>query len=324
MARSHYDVLGVSTNATQDEIKKAYRGLARKLHPDVNKAPDAAKKFAEVQAAYDVLSDPARKQRYDRHGDDSPEPPHAHRPHGPNHSGRARSGRYTWTNVAGTHGSHVDLDDEDLGSVFDAIFGGGAGRAGGRSQRTHRQPEPEPVVHDVRVPFLVAAKGGAQQLRVESADGSPRTIEVRIPAGIDDGATLRMKGALHGEDLHIRIHVMPHEYWRRGEGPDTGKGLDLWLDLPLTIAEATLGGHVDVPTLRGAVSLRIPHGTPSGKKFRLRGQGITAEDGRTGDLVAVALVVPPESAELSRDETELLHRIAGSGERLRRSRGLNT
>lgn len=312
--KDYYEVLGLKRSATQDDIKSAFRRLARQYHPDINKAPDASKKFAEVQRAYDVLSDEQKRQMYDQYGADAadrgPAPQSGHGAPPP------------WAH--GTPHS-MDMDSEDLGSVFEAIFGGmGAqqaraerARATSGTRRPRGGPSVADEVHEVRVDFLTAAKGGMAVVRVQDAKG-PRTIEVRIPPGTEDASTMRVRGVLRDEDnlpadLLLRVRALGHELWRRGEHTDTGTGLDLYLDIPLSIAEATLGATIDVPTLTGKVALTIPPGTASGRKLRMRGLGITTDDGRKGDLVAIAQIVPPDTSRMSTLETDVLRRIAEAG-----------
>lgn len=316
MGRDYYEVLGVSKTASADEIKKAYRGAARKLHPDVNKAPDAQKKFTEVQNAYDVLSDDAKRRAYDQFGEAGV-------------SGAAAAGGPGpgW-GAAGPGGYRVNMDGsgfdaEDLSSMFETFFGGMGGRSGkasaGRKSSRRAAPRheaPAPEVHDVRVDFMKAVRGGAESLRVSSA-GASRSVDVKIPAGIPHGATMRLRGLgpmdHDGDptDLMIRVLVEPHALFRRGEGADAGKGLDIFIDVPLTIAEATLGATVHVPTLGGSVDLKIPPGTASGKKLRVRGQGIAPPGATAGDLYAVIQIVPPAPADLTSAETEALRGLSG-------------
>lgn len=308
MARDYYDILGISRSATADELKSAYRKLAFKLHPDRNASADAAQKFAELQQAYDVLSDPKTRDAYDRFGENWQAGSQA--PTGASSRGGAGPG--------GFRVNGVDMDAEDLSSIFDAVFGGGMGGMGagmgsdpraqsgrGKSRsRTRRepynQPPPplEPLRHELRVPFEAIIAGVTRVLRL-SDDGTTREVEVKIPAGLDDGSTLRLAGVAgtkqRPRDLLLTIRVDHHAQWRRGEHADTGKGLDLWLDLPLTIAEATLGATVTVPTPKGRLDATIPPGTPSGRSLRLRGQGLSTPDGKFGDLYVVIRIVPPSS-----------------------------
>lgn len=291
--RDYYAVLGVAKDASSEDIRKAYRALARKLHPDVNKAADATARFAEVQRAYDVLGDESKRRLYDQYGVAGVEggvpPPGASQ-------GGARGG------PRGAAHAAASLDPEELSEIFESFFGRSSGFDGGRPQRgprpgrggrAHRAPVDEPVRAEITIPFVKAAVGGTETVSVRE-EGSTRRIEVRIPAGIEDGATLRMRGALGaGRDLVLTVRVQAHPLWRRGEGADAGKGLDLFVDLPLTVSEAMLGATVTVPTPGGPVELQVPALTGSGRKLRLRGRGIRDEVGRMGDLYAIVKIIPP-------------------------------
>ncbi len=310
--RDLYSVLGVSRSATADEIRNAYRKLARMYHPDVNSSQDAHARFNEIQEAYDVLSDEQKRRSYDRFGHAAP---------------TAASGgpHFTWSNVGGERAG-PEFDYDDLGSMFDAFFGARSGGMGGRAgsargpgkrARAARRSEPEPATHEFEIDFLTAARGGTERFRVVSGSQS-RTIDVTIPRGIHDGAKLRIRGA-GGEasvaggsrDLILTIRVRTHPLFRRGDPAGGGEGepsLDLYLALPLSIEEATLGATVTVPTLEGSVDLTIPPGTPSGMKLRLKGRGL-GDGRRTGDLYAVVKIVPPDGRELNASEREALQRL---------------
>lgn len=328
--RNYYEVLGVAKGASADEIRRAYRKLARELHPDVNKAPDAAKKFGEVQRAYDVVSDEEKRKTYDQFGAAAFEtgwtPPGRGRS-----NGSPRQGTYSWTNVGqpGGQGSPMDMDQEDMADIFEAMFGGGgtggpgaaAGRAGAREQASkgrgsraggrRTRSDSEPILRDLEIPFSLMASGGSQALRMDDGMGGTRTIEVAIPRGIEDGAQVRVKNAAGARDLLLTIKVTPHLRFKRGasETDTGGKGLDLWVDLPLNIAQATLGGPVPVPTLDGPVELTLPAGTDSGKRLRLKGKGLTDASGARGDLYAQTRIVVPRQT-LSQEERDMLLRIA--------------
>lgn len=304
--RDYYEVLGVARDADEDAIKSAYRKLARKFHPDVNKEADAAKKFNEVQQAYDVLSDAAKRKLYDQYG------------HAGVESGAAAGGgpraRWSASQAGPGQGFDSDFDSEDLGSMFEAFFGGrGPGRAGPRSSRARAHQPQEEVRHQITISFMTAARGGVENVRV-TTDGRARTIEVKIPAGTPDGANMRVRGGASGDDggadLILTIKVGAHPLFRRGEGAELGKGLDLYLDLPLTLAEASLGTTVSVPTLEGKVELSVPPGTGSGKKLRLKGRGIKDSAGRQGDLYAIIQVVFPAVSALTPEERDMLRSIA--------------
>lgn len=310
--RDYYRVLGVTRSATADEVKRAFRDLARKLHPDVNKAPDAARRFAEVQQAYDVLSDTEKRATYDRFGTADPRAAAA---------GRASASpgyQEPWS---------VDHDAaSDLGSMFDAFFGGRRA-AGGRPARGAPAGDVRgaDLQHELRLDFETAARGGTRTVRIATRDGGTRTIDVTIPPAIADGSKLRVRGeGYHGGgvrgrsgDLVLIIRVEPHPLFRRGRPGEAGEGpdaLDLTFELPLTMVEATLGGKFVVPTLEGPADLVVPPGTGSGRRLRLRGKGLRLSTDRVGDLYAVVQIVVPRAEELNEAERDTLeglgHRLA--------------
>ncbi|MFN0131407.1 MAG: DnaJ C-terminal domain-containing protein [Phycisphaerales bacterium] len=289
--RDFYQILGVSKDATADQIKSAYRALARKLHPDVNKAADAAKKFAEVQDAYDVLSDPTKRKHYDQRGHAPPEQP-------------GQGSHYSWSNVGRGGGAAVNADE--LSEMFESFFGGTQGQR--TRARKARPARPEPTEHDLPITFLTAAKGGTESIRLES-DGQEHAVQVRIPAGVRQAAKLRVGGP--DGDLILRVRIGNHPIFRRTESKsDDQEGLDLYFDLPLTLAEATLGATVSVPTLDGTVELQVPPGSASGRKLRLRGKGIGDDSGTRGDLFALVRIVPPPADSLTADERDMLLRLS--------------
>lgn len=300
--RDYYDVLGVKRSATQDEIRAAYRKLARELHPDVNKAPDAQEKFAEVQTAYDVLSEPDKRAQYDRFG----------RAGAAATAGAGGGGaHYTWSNVGGRGGDAQDFDLDDLGSMFDAFFGGGGGPGptprSARAQRGRSRERAQPAVQaELDISFMTMARGGTERVPVRRG-GKATTIEVSIPRGIADGAKLRVAGGQGEPDLILTIRVGKHPLYKR-EGL-----LDLAIDLPLTYAEAALGREIGVPTLEGEVFITVPPGTRSGKRMRLRGRGLTDAKGASGDLYAQVQIVPPPADALSDKDRAALERLGGLG-----------
>ncbi|HBS28784.1 MAG TPA: hypothetical protein DEB06_04895 [Phycisphaerales bacterium] len=294
-------MLGVSRSASADDIRAAYRKLARQYHPDVNKSPEAGARFNEVQEAYDTLSDAEKRKHYDRWGHAGPSP---FGPGGPPGSAGARrgggggpGGTYTWTNVAGQPASG-EFGDFDVGSMFEEIFGGpaGAGRAGGpfgaQARARSKPAKGRDIAQELPVEFMTAALGGTHTLRVRRG-GTTQTIEVSIPRGASDGTRLRVAGAGSPSaggaapgDLILSVRIEPHPYFSRD-------GLDVEVEVPVSIVEASLGATVEVPTLRGRATVTIPEGSASGRRLRLRGQGITDASGATGDLYAVVKVVPP-------------------------------
>lgn len=309
--RDFYSVLGVSRSATQEEIRRAYRARARQLHPDVNKAADAQKQFTELQEAYSTLSDEQKRAVYDRYG-------HEGLGAGFSASGGGGAGggsrvRYEWSNGGSGFGGGVD--PEEISEMFETFFGGRVGKRS-RAKRSHAgRRVAEPMRRDLFVSFLTAATGGVEQFRLESS-GRRRTIEVKVPAGITEGAQLRIPGseATDGAEVIFTIRIGKHPILRRPNPEEPGSArLDLVLDLPLTIVEATLGARVLIPTLGSPVELKVPPGTSTGQRLRIRGKGIRTEQGETGDLYAVVKMVAPSPESLSENDLALLRSL---GDRL--------
>ncbi|HEX6842264.1 MAG TPA: DnaJ C-terminal domain-containing protein [Stellaceae bacterium] len=266
--RDPYAVLGVARDASEDDIKKAYRRLAKKLHPDLSPGNRAnEQQFKEVTAAYDLLSDTAKRARFDRGeinaaGDDK------------GAGFRADSARAYRRATSGGNFSFEEIIAELLGRGRDA---GPAGRAA--------DAEAGPV-QTLRLGFVEAALGGKHRLRLASG----REVEVTVPAGIDTGQTLRLRqGRLRGwasEEILLEVAVEPHPHFRR-------MGNDIHIVLPVTLTEAVLGATVPVPTLRGSVAVKVPRGSNSGSTLRLKGRGIVAA-GKTGDQYVKLRVVLPD------------------------------
>lgn len=300
----YYEVLGVPRTASAEDIRRAHRRLARQWHPDVNKSPEAGRRFAQVQEAYEVLSDPEKRRRYDQYGHPGvqAEPP--------------SGGTYAWSNVGGAP-READFDEFDVESLFETFFGGRRGHAGSQTRARRASRAVQTIERDLSVDFLTAALGGTQELRLTTPAGRSRSIEVRIPRAVNDGTQLRVARAVsdggHEADLLLTLRIQPHPVFRRSPAGGPARGLDLYVDLPLTIAEATLGADVAVPTLSGRVELRVPPGSGSGRMLRVRGKGLQDESGATGDLYAVVKIVPPDAARLSEQEKHVLRDIAGRG-----------
>lgn len=327
--RDYYDILGVSRRASEDDIKRAYRKLAREYHPDVNKAESAAARFAEISEAYEVLSDAEKRSHYDQFG-------HAASAY-PGGGGARPSGTYTWSNVGGGGGSGgAGFDPDDIGSIFEEVFGvggrsaagspfgsspGARGRAGARARS--RPARGEDITVDLHITFMTAVKGGTESVKVQRG-GASQTIDIVVPPGIEDGKKLRVRGAGHparggattggSGDLIATIHIGKHPYFKR----DPANPLDILIDLPLTIAEATLGTTVNVPLLKGSVDLTVPAGCTSGQRLRVRGHGIcdTTKAAKlggtppTGDFYAIIKIVAPEPSQLSPSDKETLRDMA--------------
>ncbi|MCS7034419.1 MAG: DnaJ domain-containing protein [Phycisphaerae bacterium] len=302
--RDYYEVLGVSRNATPEEIKRAHRRLVRQYHPDVNKNNAAAtEKFKEIQEAYDVLSDAEKRKQYDEFG-------HAGVSAGASAGGdpwehfrRGPSGRGTYH----TWGSgNVSVEDFDFSDLFEQMFGGGIGgrgRAGGAT----RPAEPlrgSDIEYPVTLSFEDAARGRTLPLQIRRG-GKVESIEIKIPAGVKDGSRVRIKGkgergpgGQHG-DLFIIVSVQPHPYYRRD-------GLDVLVELPISLYEALLGTKVTVPTLDGPVTLTIPPGTSSHAKLRIKGRGIERGSEKGDQYVITRIIVPKD---LSDEEKEFIEKM---------------
>ncbi len=303
--RDYYEVLGTSRSAKPDEIKAAYRKLARKYHPDVNRNDKSAEgRFKEVQEAYDVLSDPKKRQAYDQFGHAGVSSAAASEAAAAAAAAGRGGGGFRYQRPT-PGGATMDFGEVDLDDIF-ATFarGPGRGRSRGRTQTSAVPVEPPAVdiVHPVTLTFEQAARGTKLDLRFDTVGKAhSETISVKIPAGVTEGSKIRVKGrgqhtanGLGRGDLIIVTHVSPHDYFSR-------QGQDIVLDLPISLTEAVAGGTVRVPTLDGAVELRIPAGVTSGKKLRIKGRGITMGDTPPGDQLCRILVhVPEQLTDLER------------------------
>lgn len=291
----YYETLGVARTATQDEIRKAYKKLAKEYHPDNRKDdPSAEQKFKEIQEANSVLSDPEKRAQYDRFGSAF-------------QNAGASGPQFHW-NTSGPGGA-VDLEDI-LGGGFDlgSLFGGmGGGRSRGQSR--NRPQAGQDVEMEIEIPFHVAVEGGQHSLPLRRPNGTVDRLNVKIPAGVETGGKIRLSGqgqpGINGGppgNLRVTVKVAPHPYFRR-------EGNNILLDVPITPPEAVLGTKVEVPTIKeGNVTLTIPPGTSSGAKLRLSGLG--APDPKTkkrGDqFIVVKIVVPKAIDEETRELYEEL------------------
>lgn len=300
MAEDYYQTLGVSRTASAEDIRKAYRELARKYHPDLHPDDDAAKeKFKQVQNAFDVLSDASKREMYDRYGS-SFEGVGAGGP-------RGGWGGAPFPGGGGGFPGGGDIDLESLfggAGGFEQIFGRASGGAKAGRGRRRTAPVPgEDVEARIEIPFRLAIDGGKTDVRVDRGSGKSETISVTIPQGVPDRARMRLRGqGLPGTnggpagDLLLEVHVEPHPLFRR-------EGDTLEVTLPVTLAEAIEGGKVDVPTPWGTIALRIPPKTSSGRKLRAAGMGVRHANGSKGDLIAeVQIMLPdgPDAASIDR------------------------
>ena len=298
----YYAALGVERAASQDEIKKAYRRLAQKYHPDVSKEPEAEARFKEIAEAYQTLKDPEKRAAYDAlgqrpQGEEFRPPPDWARQHG------GGDGQF----------SFEDVDFADLFSRFGAR--GGRGARGGPFGASDAGMPGQDFEVPVEISIEDAFRGTTLELQLQlpEYDSSgrvkrvPHAVKARVAPGAVDGQRLRLPGkggkGFHGGrdgDLYLDIALKPHRLYR-------ATGHDLYIDLPLAPWEAALGASVEVPTLAGAVSLKVPAGTSSGRKLRLAGRGLPRPRGTAGDLFAVAQIVVPE--KLSERERELFESL---------------
>ena len=300
--KDYYQILGVPKTATPDEIKKAYRKLARQYHPDVNQKADASKRFKEVNEANEVLSDPEKRKRYDQVGPDWER--YA--------TGGARpgNGNFQWV-YTGTPGAGGFEDASGFSDFFQTIFGGMGGMdEGPLTRRRTRTRAGADLNAELEITLAEAYKGGERAIEVRGEDGKTRRLTVKIPAGVRDGQRIRLAGQGGGGasggpagDLYLNVHVRPHPFFTRD-------GDDLRAELPVALHEALLGAEVTVPTLKGRVSLRIPPETQNGRTIRLAGQGLPRPGGGFGDLFVTVKVVLP--TKLNDKERELARELADS------------
>jgi DnaJ-class molecular chaperone len=306
MAKDPYTTLGVGRDASAEDIQKAYRKLARKYHPDMNPDDATAKsKFQEVQSAFEVLSDPEKRQRFDQFGTAEDFP------------GRAPGGQAKWTYSTGPQTYPFDLNDLFGGEHAETESAGGFAdlfkqfRRGAGSQRRAAQPtRGADLKSELIVPFASAVLGGEAALTVQRADGTVENIKLKIPIGVDDGKKIRLRGqGQPGEDgappgdILVTVRVSPHPFFRRS-------GDRLEVRVPVTLAEAALGAKIDVSTPHGTITLSVPPGASSGTKLRIKGHGVRPKNGPPGDLFAEIQIVLPE--KLTDQEREQLSTISAA------------
>jgi len=296
--RDYYEVLGVAKGASQEEIRKAYRRLARKHHPDLNPGDaEAERRFKELGEAYEVLSDPKKRQAYDQFGREGVRMGTA-----AGAGAGAQGFRYTWT---GQGSPFEDVAFEafagsggQAGNLFEEIFsrlGGMRGRRGarrptarGRDLQSEIDLSFDQAVGGVRTSVLVQRPTGDGRVRREH-------LRINVPAGVRDGQRIRLRGqgapgagGAPPGDLYLKVRVRPHPYFRV-------EGRDVTIDVPISVAEAALGATVEVPTIHGRTSVRIPPGTVGGARLRLKGQGLpNAKGDSRGDQYCVIRIVPPK------------------------------
>jgi len=313
--KDYYKTLGVAKKASQDEIQKAYRKLARKLHPDVNKSDGAETRFKEINEAYEALKDPEKRSQYDRFGSAWQQA---------QTTGGPPPGFEDIFGFGGPGGTRVEFSGAPSGfsSFFDMLFGGAGGGAGGPRQQASwpaggwpggQAPRGPSRGQDreaqIRLTLEEAARGGSRELQISDPEtGQTRKLRVKIPAGVRPGQRIRLAnqggpappGGKRGS-LYLKIELLPHPRYRL-------EGSDLMATLPLSPWEAALGGKVSVDTLEGERTVRIPPGSSSGRKIRLRGLGFPGPGGANGDLYAELKILVPEA--LTDREKELFSELA--------------
>jgi DnaJ-class molecular chaperone len=284
--QDYYQTLNVKRDASEKEIKQAYRRLARQYHPDVNPGDAAAEqKFKEISEAYEVLSNTESRTKYDRFGHQAFDTGGSF---GGFHAGNIRD-------IFGSGGGFA----EGFGAIFDDLFAGG-GRAGPMPQRG------QDVEQTLEIPFEDALRGTTTRVKMTHRDGSIERRQVKIPPGVDTGSRIRIAGkggagtaAGPPGDLHVVIRVKPHAYFER-------RGNDIECEVPVTLGEAMLGAKIEVPTLDGPTAMTLPPGTQNGRRFRLRGKGGPNRQGneRGNQYVRVQIVLPETLDERSRELLE--------------------
>ncbi len=302
--KDYYATLGVKKDASQDDIQKAYRKQARKFHPDVNKEPGAEVKFKEVGEAYEVLKDPDKRKKYDQFGSNWKR---TQQPGGGFGGGMPFDfGGFDTSGFGGGGGG-----PEGFSSFFDMLFGGAGGPGGGRraprgGRGRGRAQDTEAVI---QLTLEEAVRGGAREITLSDAEtGQRNTVSVRIPEGIRPGQKIRLAGkgpsGFDGSpagDLLLKVEVLPDPRFRID-------GSDLHTTIQVTPWEAALGGEAEVETPTGRLRVRVPPGSSSGRKIRLRGKGLSAPGGIKGDLLGEFRIVIPET--LSDQERALFEQLA--------------
>jgi molecular chaperone DnaJ len=276
--KDYYELLGVKKTATDDEIKKAYRNLAKKYHPDKNKGnKEAEAKFKEISEAYAVLSDKDKRDQYDRLGRE------AFGPGGANPFAGFDFSQFMGGGGGGGGRGRARTRTVDFTDIFGDLFGGGGGAPGGGGFGGFADAGPQTMQAELTIDFRDAILGTTMALTI---NGEP--IRVKIPEGIGNGQKIRVPRR-HAPTIEITVTVRPHPLFER-------RGDDIYIDLPVTVGEAIRGAEVDVPTIHGNVRMRVPAGTQAGRTMRLSGKGVKKKDGTVGDQYnRIMIVVPPDA-----------------------------
>lgn len=318
MAENYYKTLGVANTATTEEIQKAYRKLARKYHPDLHADADEKEKkkakenFQKIQQAYDVLSEPDKREMYDQFGDRYEQmaggggSPYGN--YGPMPGGAGGAGGFEdiFRQMGGMEGAPRSGGGRGF-SFEDILRQMGGGRGGPRGAAPPMPDKGEDIEQEITVSFAVSVLGGTHQVSLRRPTGKIESIDVKIPAGIDSGQKIRLRGQGYPHpaggtagNLNVIVKVAPHPQYTRS-------GLNLNVTIPISLLEAAQGAKIELPTPHGKVSLSVPKGSSSGKSLRLRGMGIRTKD-RSGDLIATLQIVTPQ--EVSEADLKLLKQLS--------------
>ena len=275
--KDYYKILGVERTISQADLKKTYRKLARKYHPDVSKEANAEERFKEVNEAYEVLGDEEKRSQYDTLGANWKNGQNFNPPPG-------WEGGFDFSQF--TSGGHGGSSSSGFSDFFESMFGGGFEQGGRQQGFKQRRPKPQAEVLSLYVDLEDVYAGKTKRVRLP--DGS--SVEVKIPKGIEEGKKIRLSGkASTGGDLHLQIQLKKHPLFRR-------EGKDIFLDLPIAPWEAALGCSITVDTLSGQLRLTVPENSASGKKMRIKGRGLPGEI--NGDqFVVLQVVTPPATSE---------------------------
>src|ERR1700730_15647077 len=313
--RDYYETLGVSKTATDDEIKSAFRKLARKYHPDVAKDKKTAEeKFKQINEAYEVLSDPEKRKKYDQLGADWNQPGGFQPP--PGWGAQQPGGGFQRWSSGNGGGVEFEFGGTGFSDFFEAFFGGGRGQSafgGGFGRRAATAERGSDVEADIMVPLEEALHGAKRTISLRRGGSNKvEPYQVKIPRGVHEGQRIRLAG--QGEagerggksgDLFLRVRLARHPDFRV-------EGSDLIYDAKIYPWQAVLGTELEVPTLEGHVRLKIPPGTRSGQRFRLRGRGLPGSSGARGDLyVEVQVEVPKKITERERELWQELAKLHG-------------
>lgn len=295
-----YKTLGLTTSATLDEIKKAYRKMAKKYHPDLNPAsPEAEKKFKEISHAFDLIGTEESKNKFDR-GETDEQRQHQYEQYKNAHEGRQKTGAHRYSSsFANSYG-----DGQDPADLFESLFGGTRGRGGRGFSNSRMDDSGEDELYRLDVEFAEAAVGGEKVVTLPNG----KKLQVKIPAGIESGKKLKFKnmggvgsnGAPNG-DLYLEINILTKEGFTRVDQ-------DIMTEVPVSLFEATLGAEIEVPTIDGTVMLKVPAGITTGSRLRIKNKGVGSGESRGNQIVTLKVVMPKTTTSEFKDAISKLEK----------------